>query len=528
MSRLRTASNLPAPSPMFSAIFTFLANIAEKPMTRLCALLPPALALTLCCSPCDAAQSGERSICEWATCDGKADDARAVANAFAAAKNGAFTLVVDCPAFVHIGLDIAKPIFIDNGVTVQFKPGGLFITDNSMVPAFIIADSTNVNLLGWQVEYVGGVPLKSKIDGYARNGVFISQRGAGPSAAANDITITRWLAANRGITFKEAGAVWGAPTDTSAIFYITGATSNVVVKDMKVFVPPSALGSQFVPTVFASIANWKSGETVTKGTTPTPDNAATPSHLVFTNIDLDGYYMGWQGTFADATFAHIRAHRYGDLQDDKGDNVGGAGCSDDIDACWLAPPHLFYINNQHYPGIETKDVTIKDVIDFGNRVGVARNTNSGNLMSLKIGGRNVVVDQYTSYRPDGVADILDCDGMQITNLKGYYDSAYDNNKYPGIRFPGRQYENLVMQNIELTDSNPRVVVNPIGNILVAGNLTLKDIKSIIRGWAGPDEKPPQPVIRTKLNDNTTVEVTYEIDPSAAQPAAAETPANGAE
>ncbi len=482
----------------------------------------PLLALALAASGAHSltAQGGARSLREWAACDGKTDDARAVGDAFAAAHDGAFTLIVDCPAFIHVGMDIARPIFIDNRTTVRFRPGGLFITDNVLIPSFVIADSSDINLLGWRVRYVGGAPVDMHVDGFYEDGVFVRHPGISPSGIANDVTITRWLTANRGVIFQKRTAVWASPTNTSAIFYITGSASRVVVKDMKVFAPESAPGSQFAPTVFVSVANWKPHQTVTAATPITSDYAAAPNNLVFANIDLDGYYMGWQGTFDGATFTHIRAHRYGDLQDSNGENVGGVGCAEDPRTCWYAPPHLIYINQQGYPGIETRNVTIKDVIDYGVRVGTARNTKSGNLMSLKIGGKNVVVDRYTTYRPDGVADILNCDGLRITNLTGHYNSAYDDNKYPGIRFPDKDYQNVVMQNIFLTDSNPLTAVKPIGDIVTAGNFTMQKAKSVITAWAGPGDRPPQPVIRSKLNDHNKVEVTYSIGSAAEGPAPA--------
>jgi hypothetical protein len=473
-----------------------------------------ALALATSCPHSFAAQGGARALREWAACDGKTDDARAVGDAFAAARDGAFTLIVDCPAFIHVGMDVARPIFIDNRTTVRFRSGGLFITDNVLIPSFVIADSSDINLLGWRIEYVGGAPVDVHVGGFYQDGVFVRRPGISPSAVANDVTITQWLAANRGVIFQKRTAVWASPTNMSAIFYITGSASRVVVKDMKVFAPETAPGSQFAPTVFASVANWRPRQTVTADTPLTSDYAAAPSDLVFTNIDLDGYYMGWQGTFDGATFTHIRAHRYGDLQDSNGENVGGVGCANDPKTCWYAPPHLIYINQQGYPGIESRNVTIKDVIDYGVRVGTARNAKSGNLMSLKIGGKNVVIDDYTTYRPDGVADILNCDALRITNLTGYYDSAYDDNKYPGIRFPDKDYKNVVMQNIRLTDKNPLTVVNPIGDIHSAGNFTMRNANSAIAGWAGPGDAPPQPAIRSKLNDANTVEVTYSIGSAA--------------
>ena len=40
---------------------------------------------------------------------GTSDDTAGVAKAFAAARHGAFTLVVDCSVSIKIGMDIARP-----------------------------------------------------------------------------------------------------------------------------------------------------------------------------------------------------------------------------------------------------------------------------------------------------------------------------------------------------------------------------------------------------------------------------------
>jgi len=65
-----------------------------------------------------------KSVKEWTVCDGVTDDSKGLAKAFAAAKNGAFTLDIDCPLYFHVGMDIASPIFIDNGTSVNFKGSG--------------------------------------------------------------------------------------------------------------------------------------------------------------------------------------------------------------------------------------------------------------------------------------------------------------------------------------------------------------------------------------------------------------------
>ncbi len=457
--------------------------------SRLAAANPSAVAPT-------STPSETRSIQDWVTCNGT-DEARGVAAAFAASKNGAFTLVVDCPVFVHVGMDIARPIFIDNGTSVQFTGTGLITTDNVLIPAFVLANSVGVSLLDWRVQYIGGLPVNWDTGGYYDNGLFVPQTGTPahpaydqPGFAFNGLALVPWLEANRGIKFTQEAEPWEGPTDTSAVFYIVGATSNVQVTGLSMFVPPAATGSQFIPVAFASNIGYNNNQNVTPQTPLTPEYLSVPGNITFSDIDLDGYYMGWQGQFQYSLFQHIRGHRYGDLQDANGGNVGGVNK-------WFAPPHFIYLNNTSYgdtqAALENQEVQILDVIDYGDRVGVARDSAatdqaviSGNALSLKIGGFGIEVNGYTSYRPDGLLDVLTCDNMTIANVVATYDSLFLNNLYPGIRFPLPPYNRLTLENISLTDNAAQTIIAPISGSSASSNtdITLANVNVTMNLWAG--------------------------------------------
>jgi hypothetical protein len=450
-------------------------------LALLCFFVPSFKAAALGAAP--AAPQG-RSIRSWVHCDGK-DESAGVTAAFAAAKNGAFPLIVDCPVVIHVGTDIRRPIYIDNGTTVQFTQNGLFTVDNELIPAFVIANSSKVRLLGWRVQYKGGIPVNPDVGGYYDNGKFVASKGYDqPAFNFNDHALAPWLTANRGIHFTEISSPWAGPTDTSSIFYLLGSTNDVQVQDMKVFVAPNAKGSQFAPMVFASIFGYKSNQNVSRQTPNTSQYFAVPNNISFSNIDLDGYYMGWQGSFQNALFEHIRTHRYGDLQDDQGGNVGGI-------KKWFAPPHLFYLTyDPKKTGLENQNIRILDVIDYGNRVGVARDrggsdTGSGYANSLKIGGFNSEVNGYKSYRPDGVLDLLISSNLTISNVEATYDSSFLNNIYPGIRFPAAPYKQVTLENISITDKAPVSRIEPIGSTFDTGNsgIVLKNVRGNLNAWA---------------------------------------------
>ena len=453
--------------------------------------------LLLAVCACVAAQSApperavSRSIREWVVCDGKTDDALGTATAFAAAKDGAFVLTVDCPVFIHVGSDIARPIFVDNGTTVAFKGDGLFITDNVLVPAFVIANSSGIRFLDWRVKYAGSIPADGTTGGYYNNGVFIRQSGPfRPAYNFNDRTLTFWLAAHRGIRFYDVCSPWYGPTNTSAIFFFIGNTSDVVVSGMRLFAPHEAKGSDFIGMAFSLHFGYNSGQNVTRAIPFTSAHLSVPHNIQFKDIDLDGYYMGWQGQIQNAEFEHIRAHRYGDLEDANGGNVGGVGK-------WFAPPHLFYLNfDPSWAGLEIRNVRISDVIDFGARVGTARDRAgdqplSGYANSLKIGGYDVVVDHYTSNRPDGLVDVLSCDNMTISNVDATYDSSFLNNLFPGIRFPSGPpgYKHLTIENVTLVDKAAVSRIPPIDGNSVESNaeIILKNVRLTVNRWEGAGE-----------------------------------------
>jgi hypothetical protein len=435
------------------------------------------------------AGSPSRSIHGWAHCDGKTDDNAGVAAAFAAAQNGAFTLVVDCPVFIHVGTDIRRPIYIDNGITVQFANNGLITVDNADIPAFVIANSENIHLLGWRVEYAGGLPVARNWTGYYDNGTF--KPGKWPSTQFSDDALTSWLRTHRNINLGQPGP-WMGLTNTAAIFYIVGTSRNIEVRDLKLFVPPNAKGSQFIPMAFSMTGTWKSNQTavILKKTPITAEQFGVPNNLTFSDIDLDGYYMGWQGSVQNGVFEHIRAHRYGDLQDDEGGNTGGVGK-------WFAPPHLFYLNyGLNQPGLENRNIRISDVIDYGNRVGVARDRGgadpgSGFANSLKLGAFDSEVDGYKSYRPDGLFDLLSSTNLKISNVDATYDSSFLNGLYPAIRFPQAPYHNVTLENVQIVDKAATTKNGPIWGFYdpSSTDITFTNVKVILHQWGKPAPGP---------------------------------------
>jgi len=452
-----------------------------------------------------------RSIGEWVSCTGTKDDTAGATEAFAAAANGAFTLVVDCPVLLHSGLAIDRAIFLDNQTTVTFTGAGKFLVDNLFHPAFVIANSTHVTLTGWNVVWQGSVPVNPDVGGYVLDGKFVKAVGSlQPAGAFNDITLTGWLQAHRNIVFNEqhgfVKAVWVGGVNLSAVFYITGNSNNVVVSGMNLSVPASAGGSEFMPMAFSLSENWISDQTVTGQTPLTAKYAAVPHALTFSGIVLDGTLMGWQGSVQDSMFENITSKRYGDLQDVHGDNVGG------IDL-WFPPPHLFYFDHtlSGDPALYNANVHFDTVNDVGPRLGVARDTNSssggsGYAASLKLECSSCSVDNYTSKRPDGFLDLLPSDNLTVSNVVASVDSAFIHDLFPsGVRFPAVAgyppgYTNVTFENVQMTDIAASTTAGPIGSATSPTNvgMVFKNFHVTLNRWA--DSQLPIPTVGGNAND----------------------------
>jgi hypothetical protein len=303
------------------------------------------------------------------------------------------------------------------------------------------------------------------------------------------------------------GSRWVGSTNACAMFFINGDTSKVTITGMNVHVPRAAGAERFVPVVFQISPNFKSNQTVTAKLPLTAQFYAVPHDLTFSNITLDGTYMGWVGSAQNVVFEHIRSHRYADLQDPQGGNVGGVGK-------WFAPPHLFYLSYDAKgdPALFNRNIRIHDVVDDGPRIGSARDKAgeeklSGYALSLKIGCNDCSVDTYTTTRPDGFLDVLMADGLTISNVNATYDSAFLNNLFPGWRFPSSPYSNLILENISLNDSSASTVYPPIGDspLTANKNIVFRNVQVKLNRWSGS-----RPLLPNILGQANQVALDYSV------------------
>jgi hypothetical protein len=404
-----------------------------------------------------------RNLREWGiSCNPAVDETKKVMTAFHQASRGAFLLEIDCPVLLDSQNDIAKTVFIEDRTSVIINSNGQIIVTNLFHPAFALVNTDTFNALNWKIVYKNTNSTSGNVGGYFNNGVFVKTSKVGaPAYAFNNIVLKKWYVQNRGVTFFNTNPWWTGPTSNSAIFFLKGSAKNITFDTLKVSVPDSTRIDQYAPMVISFNFGPISNQKLTSGTLITASTAAVPSNLTFHRITLDGTYMGFLGSLRNATFKNIRSHHYGDLQKIDNSEVGG------VDK-WFPPPHLFYLsyNKSGDPSLFNENIIISDVIDYGQRKGIARDkggsdTVSGYANSLKIGGVNVLVDHYESYRPDGFMDILWSNKLTLQNVKATYDSSFLNGVYPGIRFPAKGYKHVNLRNIVLQDLSPKTTMLPM-------------------------------------------------------------------
>ena len=436
-----------------------------------------------------------KSVKEWTVCDGVTDDSKGLANAFAAAKNGAFTLDIDCPLYFHV----ARPIFIDNNTSVNFKGSGLIIVDNVLIPSFVIANSSNINLSNWKVKYTGGIPVDERTGGYYNDGIWVPANERDPAVVFFSLyTLKDWLLKNRNISMTKALIpLWTGFLDPAAIFYLRGDTSNVKINNMTLFVAESTTADKVMPIAFSLNPGETNNQTLNEPAPLSKPYIEVPHDIAFENISLDGYYFGWHGSGQNITIKDVKAFKYSDLQDRFSGQIGGVGN-------WFPPPHLFYFNTQGNwdKSLDNSYFSIYNITDNGIRLGLARdkgdNTQiAGHAVSLKMQGNNSLVNNYTLFRPDGFMDVLLSNNLTVQNVIANYDSSFINYTLSAFRFTQNGNHNIRFENISLTDNAFFTYLDPLRGCDGADNTNIVFVNARfkVNNWGEPNPPMYSPIVK---------------------------------
>ncbi len=245
--------------------------------------------------------------------------------------------IVDCIFWVSVTTDVTAPIFLPPGISIRFEPGCYIITDNMLLPLFVICNSPNITFEDYSVEYIG-TPGVTVID-YQNPAIpafpVVAQFNDSSNATYPTAGIKYYMQQSWGNTFTGAGSsVYPSNTNACAQILISGTANNLTFKGVtSSWVPAGAPACNFIPVFMSGYSQWNPGIAVTSAMQSAGTNASnTASWTLPNNVDieylkLDGFCMGVVGTFTNLTIHDHEFIRYSDLQDANGNNVGGQTAS---------------------------------------------------------------------------------------------------------------------------------------------------------------------------------------------------------
>ena len=394
---------------------------------------------------------------QWfgAAMDGNKDDRAYFVETVAQSKAINAKVLIDGKIFLDVAETGTKSIFLDDNQWIEGTPDSELIINNLRSPAFIIALADNVtfknlNIL-WKQTY-STLPIDSQTNG------------------ANQAQVEEWLTANRGMTFRGADPSWSGAISFWAVFNIRGS-SNILLEDVSLRVPEGANAQQFCPYFMKLTTEYNEGSTVTNEDS---DPRTQTTNVTLRRLTLDGTIMGVQGNVSNFNVETLRSYRYSDIQSAAGGDIGGNG------GTWSPPPHLFYINRDGQPN-DSRDITMTDVIDYGEYVGsVNVRSGGGYCNSLKLTDdiTNVLVDGYKSYRRDGLADMQNITNGTFKNIYAESETSIfqDRYKFNTLRFLGN-FDNVTFENMTLKDNSLTSTVYPLDSA-DGVNVSLKGVEVI--------------------------------------------------
>lgn len=429
-----------------------------------------------------------------------------------------YTLVWDCSVLCSVNTDYTRPLFIEPYTFVDFEGAGQVITDNVGIPTFVFAYCQGCIWNGLNVSYRGaGAPIdhQALIPSGARS-------YNNNSGAFNTTTLTNYMKAggtcpdNRvAITFTGQTAIWPGDSLMYATIMFTGDTHNNKFTGSRFTVPPGTTANLMNPWLISGTLNWLAGTSVTSSTTANiASTSAIPYCNEFNDTIMDGFLMGVQGTGMNFIFNNTKMIRYSDLQNVDGSQIGGLNAVNSAYPStnpWFPPPHGFYIPDPDASFYAANPLytnrSIKQTYDYGVPVGfqMGRRTTNGSGTCCSFKGplaNDMVIDDYTSLRPDGFADVI----TYVTNnkygtMKNVYASfdsslpviteqqGYGKNPIWGLRFPAQlPYVYAVMTNITIRDKAATSFAFPVGSFTNTNNAncSLTGFKVYVNDWSGTD------------------------------------------
>jgi len=404
-----------------------------------------------------------------AVMDGVTDDREAFVETLAYADSLNLKVLVDRDMFLDVEETGTKSIFLEDNTWIEGANDARIIVNNLLSPAFIIALTKNITIKNLNILYD---QTYDTTFGWDVNTHY-----------SNQMQLEHYLTARHNIIFNSSTPLSRSPIAFRAVLFMSGG-ENVILENVS-FKSKGQTADKFIQWAVKFKEEFGANQTVVNGNGVTQ----VPKKIVFKNVLLDGIIMGIQGIVDDFYSIELKSYRYSDLQDVSGNNIGGAGVGGDY---WMPPPHLFYINSDSSTDFISKNIQILNTVDYGNYIGsdLVRGSN-GYCHSLKLVNdlENVVVDNYKSYRRDGLGDWGGITNGVFRNI--YAESRMEifnpDYKFNSLRFVG-ELNNTTITNMTLKDLSNKVSIYPMdyvwGNGVTMDNVNIF-VNELNNSGAGP-------------------------------------------
>ncbi|MDE3741491.1 hypothetical protein [Maribacter polysaccharolyticus] len=393
-----------------------------------------------------------------AVMDGITDDRDAFVKTLAYAESLGLKVLVDKDMFLDVEETGTKAIFLEDKTWIEGANEANIIINNLLSPAFFIALSEDVTIKNitflYDQEYDAAYDWKTTTDNHL-----------------NQQQLEDYLTANRNITFSATNPAFAGTTGFHTIFSFEGS-QNVLFEDVT-FKAKGETANKFTQYVIKFKEQYSSDQTIaTEGAGNSTD---IPTNIIFNNIVFDGYLMGMQGVVENLTVDNLKAYRCSDFQNEDGSYLGGRVAANDYR---FPPPHLFYLNDGVVDGYPN-NITLTNIIDYGDWIGTTdvRQELSGYCHSLKLVGQveNVKVDNYKSYRADGLGDWGGITNSVFTNI--YAESQIDRFNptwgFNSLRIVGT-LNNVSISNMTIKDNSDELELYPL-DVMAGDYVTLDNV-----------------------------------------------------
>ncbi|MUH35606.1 hypothetical protein D9O36_07125 [Zobellia amurskyensis] len=405
---------------------------------------------------------------QWfgASMDGENDDREDFVETLTEAENIHAKVLVDRDMFLDLEETGKKSIFLEDNTWIEGANDANIVINSLMSPAFFIVLTKDITIKNITFLY------DQKYDATFSD--------SPSSNTLNVVQVKDYLKSTKNIVFNSVNPVWRGPSSFRALFSVEAA-KNVLFDDVT-FKARGKTADTFIQWAIKLKEQHTGNQTVTK----TSGRTDIPRNIIFKNVTLDGVIMGIQGIVQGFISDGLKSYRYSDVQSADGRNIGGA-------AYWMPPPHLMYFNTDDSSDYVLSNIKIYNTYDYGNYVGTenVRKMHSGYCNSLKLVSNvsDVVVDNYKSYRRDGLADLGNIKNSSFSNIYSENDSSIFDPSFGfiAVRFVD-EINNCSFKNIVIKDIADTTKFYPLGGVHGDG-ITMDNVEVRVNNLAAEIDGP---------------------------------------